>query len=483
MNSFRENRLKIKRSLFTLLLSFIVISCGSSMVAGISGTGIVFGAITGFGSIFVNGVEYDIDMANIHINDAPATEAELKLGMVVKLTATDNGDGTGVATSVVYDEVVTGPVSTTPVSVSGDLDLLQFTILGQTVIISATSTTFDGIGFADIAINDVVEISGFTNTVNNTIFASRIEYKGQASTNTEVELHGIIESIPSSSVITINGLNIDVSQLSTEDIVDLPEGFQVGLYVEVLGETIDSTSVLAFRIEGEDDDLDEILDSSSSINLHGIVTVLNTPIDFSVNGIPVDATSISSTVTDLITQDMLVEITGTMVDGVLVAEELKLRSGQSSYKAIVIRAFDETTRTLGIGIPDVSGELTLIFDNRSQFEDEVNETNPIDISGLIVGMEIQAEAQTSEVGMVVTTLKHKNLDEYEIEGLVSNKSEVNATLTIDGFTVTMDASAVYEINDESSTRSEFFAEIIPGASFVEVTDELKDGSFDSAEIE
>ncbi len=45
------------------------------VVSGVSGTGIVFGSITGFDSVFVNGVEYDIDTANIHINVAPATEA------------------------------------------------------------------------------------------------------------------------------------------------------------------------------------------------------------------------------------------------------------------------------------------------------------------------------------------------------------------------------------------------------------------------
>ncbi len=47
----------------------------SKVVSGVSGTGIEFGTITVFGSTFVNGVEYELDTANIFINDAPVTEA------------------------------------------------------------------------------------------------------------------------------------------------------------------------------------------------------------------------------------------------------------------------------------------------------------------------------------------------------------------------------------------------------------------------
>ncbi len=51
------------------------ISRSSIVVSGVSGTGIEFGTITVFGSTFVNGIEYDIDTANIFTNDTPATEA------------------------------------------------------------------------------------------------------------------------------------------------------------------------------------------------------------------------------------------------------------------------------------------------------------------------------------------------------------------------------------------------------------------------
>lgn len=59
--------------------------------AGIGGTGFSStGTIDGTGSIFVNGVRYDIDDAEIFVNGEPATEADLKLGMVVVVAGTDS---------------------------------------------------------------------------------------------------------------------------------------------------------------------------------------------------------------------------------------------------------------------------------------------------------------------------------------------------------------------------------------------------------
>ena len=81
---------KFKQALLAAFISLSVMSCGggaSIATAGISGTGIVFGVLTGFGSIFVNGVEYEIDNANFNVDGNTATsQADLKLGMVLKLT-------------------------------------------------------------------------------------------------------------------------------------------------------------------------------------------------------------------------------------------------------------------------------------------------------------------------------------------------------------------------------------------------------------
>ena len=80
--------------------------------AGISGSGKAIGVITQFGSIFVNGVEYDTSEAVIIVNGVVATEDDLGVGMVVFIQGTVNEDGvTGVAEVVIVDDNLKGPIS------------------------------------------------------------------------------------------------------------------------------------------------------------------------------------------------------------------------------------------------------------------------------------------------------------------------------------------------------------------------------------
>ena len=69
------------------------------------------GTINGFGSIFVNGVEFETDEADILVDGQRVGEDALGLGMVVLVDGTVNEDGvTGTANSVVFDDEVEGPI-------------------------------------------------------------------------------------------------------------------------------------------------------------------------------------------------------------------------------------------------------------------------------------------------------------------------------------------------------------------------------------
>ena len=113
------NRMK---KLATVLICAFMVSCGgggSSTTAGIGGTGITFGEVTQFGSVYVNGVRFNTTNASFDLDDdiiyetqAAAQAAGFSEGMVIKVEGTTNADGvTGTATWVEYDEDVEGPVS------------------------------------------------------------------------------------------------------------------------------------------------------------------------------------------------------------------------------------------------------------------------------------------------------------------------------------------------------------------------------------
>jgi len=481
---------KIKQAFLIAFIGLSVMSCGSGSIStsGISGTGIVFGSITGFGSIFVNGVEYEIDDASFNVDgNTLASQANLGLGMVVTLNASNNGDGTGVATSVVYDDTIEGPIATVPqIPTSGpdsaNSDIKQFLILGQTVFIDVTSTTFENISFNTIAMGDVVEISGFANFTNNTIIATRVEKKGNLSDgDDEVEMHGVIENLVPDVSFNMNGITIDISNIMPDDLEDLEDGLSEGLLVEVKGIFQNATTVLAEEIEGEDDDRQEIENGSSELSLQGVINIFNSPNSFEVNGISIDASSISSAITDLLEVGAQVEVEGLMESNILIAEELEIRSGEAHYKALV-KSVDVANNSLGIGFPGVTGEIIITVNSQSQLEDELEDSDSLLLSQLSAGMEIKTEVKRSGSNWIVTSLKRSTLEEFKVEGIVSAKSGID-NLSINGLILSMDSEAEYEIDDDSVSATAFFNAITPATTKVELVDVDKDGLFDKAEIE
>jgi len=121
MNSIRHRTNKLIAAIGLLVMcSSLLVACGGSSgggssdtVAGIGGTGIVSGKITGFGSVHVNGGKFEIDTSRFDVDgDTGANQDDLALGMVVQLRVeTENGVFTNKAIEVVYDDEVEGPVT------------------------------------------------------------------------------------------------------------------------------------------------------------------------------------------------------------------------------------------------------------------------------------------------------------------------------------------------------------------------------------
>ena len=125
MNRKRDSfKTKIIRWFSVTLTSLLLLACGggatSVILAGIGGTGIVFGEITAFGSVYVNGTRFETDQSQFIVDGNSATQDDLRIGMLVQLQVeTEDGVYTGKATSVTYDDNVQGPVAATPIVVTG----------------------------------------------------------------------------------------------------------------------------------------------------------------------------------------------------------------------------------------------------------------------------------------------------------------------------------------------------------------------------
>lgn len=305
---------------------------GGSTVSGIGGTGkIASGTITGFGSIFVNDIEYDIDSASLEVNDddsAGLSQDDLRIGMVVTVTAVVDG-GTGVASLVVYDNEIEGPVSGIS-ELNAGLNK-SFSVLGVGVLVDIADTEFDdgevpGFSFATIANDDVVEISGFFDA-SNVLNATYIKKTDDFDSDSEVEFKGtadvsLVDGAGSGDSFNLDGVTVNI--LADADLSEVTGGrVSDGMFVEAEGRLTNDNplTIDAFRIEQEDDGLE---DDAGEAELEGFVSDFVDTSNFKVDGQLVDASEAEFEPAGLVLSDgRKVEVEGIIEDGILNADKVK----------------------------------------------------------------------------------------------------------------------------------------------------------------
>lgn len=183
---------------------------GDRSSAGIEGTGrmamFAYGRITAFGSIFVDGVEYDIAQAKIHVNGHSAQAAQLAVGQVVTVRGYVNGAKAGTAKDVTYTSDVVGPI--TQVNAAAR----NFTVLGQTIAVNTNTLFGDGIqpgGIATLQPGTGVQVSAFVEA-SGELLASRIDLQ---TSGAPLQVVGAVQALDSGAqTFQLNALTVDYSQ-------------------------------------------------------------------------------------------------------------------------------------------------------------------------------------------------------------------------------------------------------------------------------
>ncbi len=455
-----------------LLFVCFALSCtgGDGSVAdngGMSGTGISQGAISSFGSIFVNGVEWEVGSATVELDGMSASEADLRLGMVVRIQGDFDPNGTtGSAYSVVFDDALEGPIESDPVDVvPGGLEK-SFTVLGTTVIIHQTHTTFaDGASFAGLVADDVVEVSGFVDA-NGAIEASRIELKGSFPMMNTVELHGTVANLMKGANDTgdfdLDGILVHyVAAPGTTFSGGTRTGLMNGDLVEVKG---------TLRIAGNDIDASEIEFESQGLSgdadeveIEGFVTDRVSNTSFRVDGTLVDASMATFEPAGLIVADGDdLEVEGRLENGVLIADRVKSEDEEEAEENVYIEAaasaVDGIARQLTIlGVTIVADGGTKIEDDRDGDESftfaEIQPGDFLDIEGI----------QTGPSTVRALDIKRKpDGNDVEFEGPVTALDPaVPVSLSVLGQPIPLGASTSYfDAAGQPRTEEEFFR--VPG---------------------
>ena len=468
--------------------------------AGISGSGKAVGVITQFGSIFVNGVEYDTSNAVIVVNGVLATEDDLGVGMVVFIQGTVNEDGvTGIAEVVIVDDNLKGPISeiTSATDESGALlDARQITVLGIDVVIERTGTVFEDTTFESLSAGDFVEIYGFAESGNN-IRATRVERENFVAGVTKVEVYGAVNALDTTAeTFMLGNYTVNYSAAIFDDIDE--STFANGLLVEVKGTlasadalSIDATKIEPTGIDGGDAedngevDVDTSFGDDDEFTTEGTINSYDPATNtFVINGTTVDASSAELVPGNLTLEDgLIVQVEGTFSGDVLIAEEIKSRRGRIEIEAR-ISGLDEAnqsiTLNLGVGVLDVAiTSQTLMDDDRDSRDERFN------FEDLMVGDFLEIEAMDVDGALIATRVDREDEDEEEIS-LQAPVDEFVAeeSITLLGLQFAVDSETEYEsIGGADVPATAFFAQISSGFLVKLEDEDPLDGVADELEFE
>lgn len=202
----------------------VLAACGGGgSSGGIGGTGnnpdVAVGTITQFGSVWVNGVEYDTRDTTIRIDDNPGAESDLRIGMVVRVDGSISGARAG---EITVDGAVKGFVEQV-------IDANRIVVMGQLIQIDNT-TRFEN-GIRPVAGNRV-DVHGLV-AGDGVISAGYIERKATAPTP-PFAVKGVVKNHQGGTVQTFQIGTLTVVYV-TATISDMPAGSWNGLEVEVKG--------------------------------------------------------------------------------------------------------------------------------------------------------------------------------------------------------------------------------------------------------
>ncbi len=387
------------------------------------------GAITGFGSVFVNGVEYETGGAEIQVEGRQTDERQLRVGMVVRVRArVDAGGTTGVADSVEFTDELEGLVLANAIPSGADAGTLD--VMGQTVKVTA-DTVFDS-ELAAITAPDliqpghIVEVSGYPDGQGE-VYATRIEVK-DAFAAYGMEVKGRIADLNAGATdFRIGDLIVDYSAAT-----EVPGSLADGLYVEIHCDTAPTPDgglyrVAATRVELERQGQWEWHgDNGEEVEVTGIVTdTAGLPDSFELNGRKVLIGSGESDEDDelevaAIQPGARVEVEGRYgADGLLVAHEVESEEETDSEYEGAVEAVDA-----GAGTVTVLGQTFRITTRTRLMDDRDDNATPehyFNLERLSVGDYVEIQAATLSGERVATELKRDDspgANAAAVEGLI-----------------------------------------------------------------
>jgi Domain of unknown function (DUF5666) len=397
----------------------------------------VSGAITGFGSVYVNGVRFDTSNATIMKDDSRATQGELRVGQTVHLQGrVDDSTGRAVADSIRQDNELEGPISAVNTAAQ------TFVVLAHTVRVTPETSFDDSFGgFAALTVGRQVEVSGMRNASGDLI-ATRIE--GRSAGATQLEIQGRITTLDTvTRKFRIDNLVVDYSGATLQDFGS--SALTNGQLVEVKGNALNSAGELvATRVELRNF---ETGTGNFRREVEGLVTRFVSATDFDVAGRPVTTTASTryenGTAADLAI-NVKVEAEGSInASGVLVASKVEFKRSNNAGVAGVVDTVTPDSAGLG-GTLSVLG-VTITVDNNTRIEDKSDaRIETFRLANIRAGDYVRVRGtETGALRLTASRLERRRLEnDAWVRGTVRDLAAPN--LTVLGVPVVTNAATSFE---------------------------------------
>ena len=369
---------------FGVVVGVLLAACGGNGGSS-SAQNTTVGVITSFGSVFVNGCEYETDSASITVDGQAGAESDLSVGDVVEITGPSNCV-TATATSINYADELEGIVDSNAVS-NG---VGTMVVMGQNITVNDLTIFEDKTGNVAtvdaVATGNVVEISGFGVGAGD-IIASRIEVKALAHVpGSEIEVKGVVSNLDTNATtFTIGGLTVNYGSATLDDITVMEDG----LYVEAKATSYTAGSFVmdATEVEREDDgEIGHQGDDEDEFEIKGMLTAayddnsrtfgINNQIIIVDNYTEFEDVNLSDLV-DANIGTLNLEAEGTFnADGILVAEEVELEddiSDNNEYQGNVTYLDVTGTNSGTLTVSWATGSINVIINNDTIMHDDMGD--------------------------------------------------------------------------------------------------------------
>jgi hypothetical protein len=435
----------------------VLVACGggsSGPSNSMSQTGaqsvVTWGTITAFGSVYVNGVRYDVSAATLTRNDSTVAQSGLAVGEVALVRGREDAQsGQGEADSVDVEDSVVGPIKTI------DTTMNQLTVLGQTISVTASTSFGPGITPADLTgltSGDSIEVSGLPGT-GGLVVATRI---ARAESSEPLQVLGTVGSVDTAAhTLKINALTVDYSSATMSGFASGQPA--AGDLVIARGTVFDDamTKLTATKVRLAETDRDEQA-QGGMVEEEGLITRFGSPTDFDVAGAKVTTTASTmfknGTAADL-ALNVRVEVRGTLdANKVLVADVVEIEHiAVIGLEATVSAVTTSTVTVLGV---------TITVDTNTRFEDQSSaQVQMFTLKDVSVNDTVLVRGYENPAGsgMVLATRLERLPPSTEVRVRGPFTAATAPQFKILGITIDATHATFGKGEDQSLTAAQFFA--------------------------